>query len=69
MKTVNEKGMEINLLPKERVNDTMNNESTPSEMGITLYSAPEFPLHTHHAPSPFYCFPFIINYVNSSPPH
>jgi len=68
MKTVNEKGMEINLLPKESKWYYEQREH-PSEMGITLYSAPEFPLHTHHAPSSFYCFPFIINYVNSSPPH
>jgi hypothetical protein len=38
MKTVNEQWMEMNLFAKGS-NDTLNNESTPSEMAITPYSA------------------------------
>jgi hypothetical protein len=38
METVNEQWMEMNLFAKGS-NDTLNNESTPSEMAITSYSA------------------------------
>lgn len=35
---------------KKKVNDTLHSESNPSGMGITRYTVPQFPLHTHQTP-------------------
>jgi len=55
---------------RKKVYDTVNIESTPSMLGITQYSAPEFPLHTHHTPQlpPHILYNHLASFPTLQPP-